>query len=98
MKLWGFVNPTAKQVTLPETEVAGAEKTIKNTPISGEYVAFATRTLAGVKGEHETFEELSYDENRNPLIEMVLNWELKLRVLAINEKDTVARIRTPTTL
>ena len=94
----GFVKPSVVQVNFVEPEVAGAENTITNTPFSGEYVAFATRTLAGVKGEHETFEELSYDENRNPLIEMVLNWELKLRVLAINEKDTVARIRTPTTL
>ena len=69
----GFVKPSVVQVKFVEPGVAGAEKTINNTPISDEYVAFATYTLAGVKGEHETSEALSYDENRNPLIEMVLN-------------------------
>ena len=72
-KLLGFVKPAAMQVTFPETEAADAEKTMRNTPVLAEYDAFATYTLAGVKGEQKTIEALSYDENRNPLIEIVLN-------------------------
>ena len=73
----GFVKPSVTQVTDPEFDVAGAERTIKNTPVSGEYVAFATWTLP----VHDAIEALSYEEKRKPLMEIVLNVVLMLRLL-----------------
>ena len=80
----GFVKPSVTQVTGPEFDVAGAERTIKNTPVSGEYVAFATWTLPVpelCKGAQDAIEALSYEENRKPLMEIVLNVVLMLRLL-----------------
>ena len=87
------MKPAVTQVTAPETDVAGDERTIRNTPVSGEYVALATSTLPEselFKGVHDALEALSYDENRKPLLEMVLNVLLTLRRLARNEKEIFA--------
>jgi hypothetical protein len=82
--LESVLKPLVTQVTVPEFDVAGAERTIKNTPVSGEYVALATWTLPVpelCKGAQDAIEALSYEENRKPLMEIVLNVVLMLRLL-----------------